>query len=135
MAAFVASFLGGQPLLISGVTGKPLYPNSQFSLTRLGPITVFNKTIYDIFEGRQDFNYLHFIGWVYLWGAIFHWVAALTNGKSQYAPSTCSITNLRGGWLIAVKFLKYVTRFSCDTFGFYVAAVWDSGCDEAVWTE
>ncbi|WWC98720.1 hypothetical protein V866_005613 [Kwoniella sp. B9012] len=89
MAAFVASFLGGQPLLISGVTG---------------PITVFNKTIYDIFENKQNGpNYLHFIGWTYLWAAIFHWVAAVMN---------------------AVQGLKYVTRFSCDTFGFYVAAVY-----------
>nr|XP_018259912.1 anion transporter [Kwoniella dejecticola CBS 10117]OBR82070.1 anion transporter [Kwoniella dejecticola CBS 10117] len=89
MAAFVASFLGGQPLLISGVTG---------------PITVFNKTIYDIFENKADGpNYLHFIGWTYLWAAIFHWIAAVFN---------------------AVQGLKYVTRFSCDTFGFYVAAVY-----------
>ncbi|KAK4688637.1 boron transporter, partial [Tremellales sp. Uapishka_1] len=89
MAAFVASFLGGQPLLISGVTG---------------PITVFNKTIYDIFSSRADApNYLHFIGWVYLWAAIFHWIAAVCN---------------------AVKGLKYVTRFACDTFGFYVASVY-----------
>ncbi|WWD08459.1 hypothetical protein V865_006571 [Kwoniella europaea PYCC6329] len=89
MAAFVASFLGGQPLLISGVTG---------------PITVFNKTIYDIFENKQNGpNYLHFIGWTYLWAAIFHWVAAVMN---------------------AVQGLRYVTRFSCDTFGFYVAAVY-----------
>ncbi|WWC92161.1 uncharacterized protein L201_007115 [Kwoniella dendrophila CBS 6074] len=89
MAAFVASFLGGQPLLISGVTG---------------PITVFNKTIYDIFENKADGpDYLHFIGWTYLWAAIFHWIAAVMN---------------------AVQGLKYVTRFSCDTFGFYVAAVY-----------
>jgi len=89
MAAFVASVLGGQPLLISGVTG---------------PITVFNKTIFDIFHARQDApDYLHFIGWVYLWAAIFHWVAALTN---------------------ACSFLRYVTRFSCDTFGFYVAWIY-----------
>ncbi|KAK8850391.1 hypothetical protein IAR55_004309 [Kwoniella newhampshirensis] len=89
MAAFVASFLGGQPLLISGVTG---------------PITVFNKTIYDIFENRSDApDYLHFVGWVYLWAAIFHWMAAACN---------------------AVRGLQYVTRFSCDTFGFYVAAVY-----------
>ncbi|ORX41176.1 HCO3 transporter family-domain-containing protein [Kockovaella imperatae] len=89
IAAGAASFLGGQPLLISGVTG---------------PITVFNKTIYDIFKGRNDgFVYLEFMGWVYLWGAIFHWVSALFN---------------------AVKGLKYVTRFACDTFGFYVAAVY-----------
>ncbi|OCF78485.1 anion transporter [Kwoniella mangroviensis CBS 8886] len=89
MAAFVASFLGGQPLLISGVTG---------------PITVFNKTIYDIFENKENGpNYLHFIGWTYLWAAIFHWVAAVMN---------------------AVQGLRYVTRFSCNTFGFYVAAVY-----------
>ncbi|KAE8541266.1 hypothetical protein D1P53_002623 [Cryptococcus gattii VGV] len=90
MAAFVASFFGGQPLLISGVTG---------------PITVFNKTIYDIFERNKTDgpNYLHFVGWVYLWAAIFHWVAAVLN---------------------AVQGLKYVTRFSCETFGFYVSAVY-----------
>ncbi|CAD6587662.1 MAG: hypothetical protein TREMPRED_004819 [Tremellales sp. Tagirdzhanova-0007] len=90
MAAFVASILGGQPLLISGVTG---------------PITVFSRTIYNIIESRgaDRPNYLHFMGWVYLWGAIFHWIAASLN---------------------AVRGLKYVTRFSCDTFGFYVAAVY-----------
>ncbi|EIW68131.1 hypothetical protein TREMEDRAFT_69584 [Tremella mesenterica DSM 1558] len=88
MAAFVFSVLGGQPLLISGVTG---------------PITVFNKTIYDIFHHHPNFIYLHFIGWVYLWAAILHWIAAL---------------------LGAVRGLKYVTRFSCDTFGFYVSAVY-----------
>ena len=44
---------------------------------------MFNKTIYDIFNGRDDgFNYLEFIGWVCLWGAIFHWIAAVTNGQS-----------------------------------------------------
>lgn len=71
MAAFVASVLGGQPLLISGVTG---------------PITVFNKTIYDIFvkngSGGEGFDYHQFIGWVYLWGAILHWITAFTNGES-----------------------------------------------------
>lgn len=77
MAAFVASVFGAQPLLISGVTG---------------PITVFNKTIYTIFvtngSGGEGFNYHHFIGWVYLWGAIFHWITAFTNG--QYERRTCS---------------------------------------------
>ncbi|KAG7530249.1 hypothetical protein FFLO_05179 [Filobasidium floriforme] len=92
IAAGAAAFLGAQPLLISGVTG---------------PITVFNKTIHTIFvkngSGGPDFNYLHFLGWVYLWGAILHWVTALFN---------------------AVSLLKYVTRFPCDTFGFYVAMVY-----------
>ncbi|KAF9026543.1 hypothetical protein BDZ89DRAFT_30936 [Hymenopellis radicata] len=89
MAAFIFSVFGAQPLTIAGVTG---------------PITVFNKTIYDIIE-KQDNPpvYLHFIGWVYLWAAIIHWVTAILN------------------WC---NFLKYVTLFSCDTFGFYVSWVY-----------
>ncbi|QRV92636.1 HCO3- transporter family [Ceratobasidium sp. AG-Ba] len=89
MAAFIFSVLSCQPLCIAGVTG---------------PITVLNKTIYDILATKDDApNYLHFIGWVYLWAAIMHWVAAALN---------------------ACNFLRYVTRFSCDTFGFYVAWVY-----------
>ncbi|KAF8695190.1 HCO3- transporter family, partial [Rhizoctonia solani] len=89
MAAFIFSVFSCQPLCISGVTG---------------PITVLNKTIYEILETREDApEYLHFIGWVYLWAAIMHWFAAVLN---------------------AANFLRYVTRFSCDTFGFYVAWVY-----------
>ncbi|KAL1663418.1 HCO3 transporter family-domain-containing protein [Schizophyllum commune] len=89
MAAFIFSVFGAQPLTIAGVTG---------------PITVFNKTIYDIIEKEDNApNYLHFIGWVYLWAAIIHWVTAILN------------------WC---NFLKYVTLFSCDTFGFYVSWVY-----------
>lgn len=95
MAAFVASVFGGQPLLISGVTGQLL--GAWASADGPGPITVFNKTIFDIFRGRDNFNYLHFMGWVYLWGAILHWVAAGLN---------------------MVKLIKYFTRMFCDTFGF-----------------
>ncbi|KAF8895312.1 HCO3 transporter family-domain-containing protein [Infundibulicybe gibba] len=89
MAAFIFSVFGAQPLTIAGVTG---------------PITVFNKTIFDIIERQSNPPvYLHFIGWVYLWAAIFHWVTAILN------------------WC---NFLKYVTLFSCDTFGFYVSWVY-----------
>ncbi|KAL7414672.1 HCO3 transporter family-domain-containing protein [Mrakia frigida] len=90
IAAVAASIFGAQPLVISGVTG---------------PITVLNKTIYEIIEGMgaDAPDYLQFIGWVYLWAAIFHWVFALWHG---------------------CKLLKYVTRFSCDTFGFYVSWVY-----------
>jgi boron transporter len=45
-----------------------------------GPITVFNKTIYDITQknpGAPD--YLQFVGWVYLWAAILHWITAILN--------------------------------------------------------
>ncbi|KAF9534529.1 HCO3 transporter family-domain-containing protein [Crepidotus variabilis] len=89
MASFVFSVFGAQPLTIAGVTG---------------PITVFNQTIYKILQKHPNPpNYLHFVGWVYLWGAIFHWVTAILN------------------WC---NFLKYVTLFSCDTFGFYVSWVY-----------
>ncbi|KAI1786839.1 anion exchanging protein [Ganoderma leucocontextum] len=77
MAAFFFSVFGAQPLCIAGVTG---------------PITVLNKTIFDIIERQPDApNYLQFVGWVYLWGC---------------------------------NFLKHVTLFSCDTFGFYVSWVY-----------
>ncbi|CDO72046.1 hypothetical protein BN946_scf184943.g81 [Trametes cinnabarina] len=89
MAAFIFSIFGAQPLCIAGVTG---------------PITVLNKTIFDIIERQPDPpNYLQFVGWVYLWGAILHWITAALN------------------WC---NFLKYVTLFSCDTFGFYVSWVY-----------
>ncbi|KAJ7644292.1 HCO3 transporter family-domain-containing protein [Roridomyces roridus] len=89
MAAFVFSVFGAQPLTIAGVTG---------------PITVFNKTIYNIITSSHDRpDYLHFVGWVYLWAAILHWITAILN---------------------FCNFLKYVTLFSCDTFGFYVAWVY-----------
>ncbi|OAX39873.1 hypothetical protein K503DRAFT_865060 [Rhizopogon vinicolor AM-OR11-026] len=89
MAAFVFSVFGAQPLTIAGVTG---------------PITVFNKIIYDIIEKQPNApNYLHFVGWVYLWAAIIHWVTAILN------------------WC---NFMKNVTLFSCDTFGFYVSWVY-----------
>ncbi|KAJ7134334.1 bicarbonate transporter [Mycena epipterygia] len=89
MAAFIFSCFGAQPLTIAGVTG---------------PITVFNKTIYNIIQNEIDPPvYLHFVGWVYLWAAIFHWITAILN---------------------FCNFLKYVTLFSCDTFGFYVAWVY-----------
>lgn len=89
MVAFVFSVFGAQPLTIAGVTG---------------PITVFNKTIYDIINKQPNApNYLHFVGWVYCWAAIIHWVTAILN------------------WC---NFLKYVTLFSCDTFGFYISWVY-----------
>ncbi|EED82338.1 predicted protein [Postia placenta Mad-698-R] len=89
MAAFIFSVFGAQPLCIAGVTG---------------PITVLNKTIYNIIERQPDApNYLQFVGWVYLWGAILHWITAVLN------------------WC---NFLQFVTLFPCDTFGFYVSWVY-----------
>lgn len=54
-----------------------------------GPITVLNKTIYDILRKTPDApDYLHFMGWVYLWGAIFHWASALLNCECKTSLKT-----------------------------------------------
>ena len=61
--------------------------NLRHSPTVAGPITVFNKTIYDILANTSDApDYLQFMGWVYLWGAIFHWISALLNCGQNLVP-------------------------------------------------
>jgi Na+-transporting NADH:ubiquinone oxidoreductase subunit NqrE len=90
IAAAASSLLSCQPLLISGVTG---------------PITIFNKTIYDIFVKNGaatpggGFDYLQFIGWVYMWAAILHWISALLNGKfcPRFLSSQFSVYRLING--------------------------------------
>lgn len=67
-----------------------------------GPITVFNYTVYDIMTPRGT-NYFAFMCWVGLWAMVMHWVLAFAN---------------------SCNWLKVVTRFSCDTFGFYVAFIY-----------
>ncbi|KAE8352511.1 HCO3 transporter family-domain-containing protein [Aspergillus coremiiformis] len=67
-----------------------------------GPITVFNYTVYDIIAPRGT-NYLGFMAWIGIWSLIMHWIIAFTNMCNG---------------------LTYVTRFSCDIFGFYVAFVY-----------
>ena len=92
MAAFIFSIFGAQPLTIAGVTGvswKTVLWNSTNILT-LGPVTVFNKTIFNILNTQSNPpNYLQFIGWVYLWAAIFHWITAILNCNHIFLnPST-----------------------------------------------
>ncbi|CAG8939524.1 unnamed protein product [Penicillium salamii] len=67
-----------------------------------GPITVFNYTVYDIIAPRGT-PYLAFMCWIGIWSLIMHWILAITN---------------------ACNALTYVTRFSCDIFGFYVACIY-----------
>ena len=67
-----------------------------------GPITVFSYTVYDIVVPK-GINYFAFMAWVGIWSLIMHWILAITN--------SCNA-------------LTYVTRFSCDTFGFYVAFIY-----------
>ncbi|KAI0119916.1 HCO3 transporter family-domain-containing protein [Nemania sp. FL0031] len=67
-----------------------------------GPITVFNYTVYDIIAPSGT-NYLAFMCWIGLWATVLHWILAVTN---------------------SCNWLKYVTRFPCDIFGFYVAFIY-----------
>ena len=67
-----------------------------------GPITVFSYTVYDIVV-PQGYNFFGFMAWIGIWSLIMHWILAITN--------SCNA-------------LTYITRFSCDTFGFYVAFIY-----------
>ncbi|CBF76511.1 hypothetical protein AN4904.2 [Aspergillus nidulans FGSC A4] len=67
-----------------------------------GPITVFNYTVYDIIAPRGT-PYMEFMCWIGIWSLIMHWILAIMN---------------------ACNALTYVTRFSCDIFGFYVAFIY-----------
>ncbi|KAI9672698.1 MAG: hypothetical protein M1831_000133 [Alyxoria varia] len=67
-----------------------------------GPITVFNYTVYDLMVPRGT-NYFAFMCIIGFWAMGMHWFLAISN--------TCNG-------------LRYVTRFSCDTFGFYVALIY-----------
>lgn len=66
-----------------------------------GPITVFSYTVFDIVV--PQYNFFAFMAWIGIWSLIMHWILAITN---------------------ACNALTYVTRFSCDTFGFYVACIY-----------
>lgn len=92
MAAAVFSIFGAQPLCIAGVTGTHICPhlNAFFNIIS-GPITVLNKTIFDVVANRPGGpNYLQFVGWVYLWGAILHWVTAALNCAVEH-PLTFAV--------------------------------------------
>ncbi|KAL4810520.1 HCO3 transporter family-domain-containing protein [Aspergillus unguis] len=68
-----------------------------------GPITVFNYTVYDIIAPRGTPYLALCAGLACEWSLIMHWILAITN---------------------ACNGLTYVTRFSCDIFGFYVAFIY-----------
>ena len=67
-----------------------------------GPITVFSYTVYDIVVPGGT-SFFGFMAWIGIWSLIMHWILAITN---------------------ACNALTYVTRFSCDIFGFYVAFIY-----------
>ncbi|KAL8759669.1 MAG: hypothetical protein Q9199_000630 [Rusavskia elegans] len=106
MFAKTASSFGVNEVLLASVLGSVVF--SIFACQPLvivgvtGPITVFNYTVYDIITPRGT-NYFAFMCWIGLWSMVMHWVLAITN---------------------ACNGVTYVTRFSCDIFGFYVAFIY-----------
>ncbi|KAI4225801.1 MAG: hypothetical protein L6R36_003642 [Xanthoria steineri] len=101
-----ASSFGVNEVLLASVLGSVVF--SIFACQPLvivgvtGPITVFNYTVFDIITPRGT-NYFAFMCWIGLWSMVMHWGLAITN---------------------ACNALTYVTRFSCDIFGFYVAFIY-----------
>jgi boron transporter len=60
------------------------------------------STVFDIMSPTGT-NYLAFMCWIGLWSLVFHWILAVTN---------------------SCNWLRWVTRFPCDIFGFYVAFIY-----------
>lgn len=71
-----------------------------------GPISIFSYTVYDLIHDKTKF--FPFMCWIYLWAMVMHIVIALLN------------------W---VSFLKIISAFSCDVFGFFICIVY---CQKAV---
>jgi hypothetical protein len=62
-----------------------------------------------------------------MWAAILHWVSALLNGKFRTHLSIARLSVQADKWqpgCPVCALLKYVTKFPCETFGFYVAMVY-----------
>ncbi|KAH8167542.1 hypothetical protein CIB48_g717 [Xylaria polymorpha] len=82
---------------------KPHSPAGEIYLaSRSIGLTRKFSTVYDIITPLGT-NYLAFMCWIGLWAVLLHWILAVTN---------------------SCNWLKYVTRFPCDTFGFYVAFIY-----------
>lgn len=72
-----------------------------------GPIAIFSYTVYDIIKDRGT-PYFPFMCWIYLWSMVMHFAIAILN------------------W---VTFLKIISNFSCEVFGFFICVIY---CQKAV---
>lgn len=72
-----------------------------------GPISIFSYTVYELMKPRGT-PYFPFMCWIYLWLMVMHVAVALFN------------------W---VSFLKIISNFSCEVFGFFICIVY---CQKAV---
>jgi len=68
-----------------------------------GLISLFNYTIYDIIAMYDVTLFPALMVWVSIWSAIFHWIVAVFN---------------------LCDYMRYVTDFSSESFGYYVSIVY-----------
>ncbi|CAF0914188.1 unnamed protein product [Adineta steineri] len=94
--ALLASALGG---IVFGLLA--VQPISIVGFT--GLISLFNYTTYNIISRNSQVPYLSFMCWTAIWAAIFHWLIAIFN---------------------LVTYVRYMTNFTAEIFGFYVGAVY-----------
>ncbi|WPK25040.1 hypothetical protein PUMCH_002339 [Australozyma saopauloensis] len=67
-----------------------------------GPIAIFSYTVYEIMKPRGT-PFFPFMCWIYLWGMVMHFIIAYFN------------------W---VSFMKIISNFSCEVFGFFICIVY-----------
>lgn len=67
-----------------------------------GPISIFSYTVYQIMTPRGT-PFFPFMCWIYLWSMVMHFVIALLN------------------WVL---FMKIISNFSCEVFGFFICIVY-----------
>jgi hypothetical protein len=68
-----------------------------------GLISLFNYTIYDIVNLYEPSIFPQFMVWVSIWSGIFHWIVAVFN---------------------LCDYMRYVTDFSSESFGYYVSIIY-----------
>ncbi|ODQ44163.1 hypothetical protein PICMEDRAFT_37624 [Pichia membranifaciens NRRL Y-2026] len=91
----LASAMGG--IVFGVLSGSPLC-----IVGVTGPVSIFNYTVYEIIE-PMNIPYFQFMCWICLWSMGFHFILAFTN---------------------SVNFMRFVTKFSCDVFGFFINIVY-----------
>ncbi|CAH2354978.1 boron transporter 1 [[Candida] railenensis] len=67
-----------------------------------GPISIFSYTVYELIQPRGT-PYFPFMCWIYLWSMVMHLIIAFGN---------------------MISFLKIISSFSCDVFGFFICIVY-----------
>lgn len=67
-----------------------------------GPVVIFSYTVYELIKDRGT-PYFPFMCWIYIWSMVMHFGIAIFN---------------------IVSYLKLISAFSCDAFGFFICIVY-----------